>query len=117
MEINDYLKLPYTKFIREIHEKNEHYFYGKVLELEGCQSTGNTIQEVYSNLDEAMELYIKALLDMKKEVPVPYQAEESDYSGKFVIRIPKSLHKKLATEAKSENISLNQYVVQKLSDR
>ena len=37
------------------------------------------------------------------------------YSGKVSIRIPKSLHKQLIDFAKAENISLNQYILYKLS--
>lgn len=36
-------------------------------------------------------------------------------SGKFVVRIPKSLHGALASEAKAEGVSLNQLVLTKLS--
>lgn len=37
------------------------------------------------------------------------------YSGKFLLRIPKSLHKRLVEEAKREGISLNQYIIYKLA--
>lgn len=37
------------------------------------------------------------------------------YNGKISIRIPKSLHKQLIDFAKAENISLNQYILYKLS--
>ncbi len=39
----------------------------------------------------------------------------SDFSGKFNIRVPKSLHKVLADKAKEENISLNQFILYQLS--
>lgn len=39
----------------------------------------------------------------------------SEYSGKISLRIPKSLHKKLAEEARAEGVSLNQYALYKLS--
>ena len=38
-----------------------------------------------------------------------------EYSGKFVVRVPKSLHAALAAEAEAEGVSLNQLVVAKLS--
>lgn len=37
------------------------------------------------------------------------------YSGHILVRIPKSLHRQLALEAKREGISLNQYALYKLS--
>lgn len=38
-----------------------------------------------------------------------------DFSGKLMIRIPKSLHYHLTTQAKDEGVSLNQYILYKLS--
>ena len=38
-----------------------------------------------------------------------------DYSGKLVLRIPRSLHKELKEEAKAEGVSLNQYMLYKLA--
>ena len=37
------------------------------------------------------------------------------YGGKILLRIPKSLHKRLVAEARVEGVSLNQYALYKLS--
>ncbi len=37
------------------------------------------------------------------------------YSGRIVLRIPRSLHKKLKDEATVEGVSLNQYMLYKLA--
>jgi predicted HicB family RNase H-like nuclease len=41
--------------------------------------------------------------------------ERREYSGKFNVRLPKSLHAALAGEAEAEGVSLNQLVVAKLA--
>lgn len=41
--------------------------------------------------------------------------ELEEYSGKLVIRIPRSLHKQLKEAAEIEGVSLNQYMLYKLS--
>ena len=41
--------------------------------------------------------------------------ELGDYSGKLVLRIPKSLHRHLKKCAEIEGVSLNQYMLYKLS--
>lgn len=41
--------------------------------------------------------------------------ELADYSGKLVLRIPRSLHKALKEAAAVEGVSLNQYMIYKLS--
>lgn len=48
-----------------------------------------------------------SLDDLKKEL--------DDYSGKIMIRIPRSLHKTLKQAAAVEGVSLNQYVIYKLA--
>ena len=113
MQLNDYLKLPYTRLIQEINDESGNYFYGRYLELDGCQSTGETLAELNENMTEALEGYIEIKLEKGLEIPLP--VNEDDYSGKFVLRIPKSLHMKLAIEAGKEGVSLNQYALYKLS--
>ncbi|MBR3762674.1 MAG: toxin-antitoxin system HicB family antitoxin [Lachnospiraceae bacterium] len=113
MEINDYMKLPYTKLVQEMHDESGNYFYGRILELDGCQSTGATLQELYESLNEAMEGYLEVKLE--NDLPIPLPSSVNNYSGKFVVRIPKSLHQKLAIEAEQEGVSLNQLAVYKLA--
>src|SRR6516165_10505489 len=56
---------------------------------------------------------IDQLIDSLPEPPVRPQRRE--YSGKFNVRVPKSLHAALAAEAEAEGVSLNQLVVAKLA--
>ncbi len=113
MQVNDYIKLPYTRIIQEINDESGHYFYGRIMELDGCQSTGDTLDELYNNLNEALEGYIETKLENNLEIPRP--ANQEDYSGKFVVRIPKSLHMRLELEAEREGVSLDQYALYKLT--
>lgn len=52
------MRLPYTLIVQERIDDAGHYFYGRILELDGCQSTGDTLEELYENLVQAMESYI-----------------------------------------------------------
>jgi predicted HicB family RNase H-like nuclease len=56
---------------------------------------------------------IDRLIDSLPEPPAGPQRRE--YSGKFNVRVPKSLHAALASEAEAEGVSLNQLVVAKLA--
>lgn len=113
MEVKDYTKLPYTRLVQEMNDESGHYFYGRILELDGCQSTGDTLDELYESLNEAMEGYIEVKLENGLAIPVPERTE--NYSGKFNVRLPKSLHQRLAIEADKEGVSLNQLVLYKLA--
>ncbi len=113
MSIKEYMELPYNFIISTINDESGSYFYAKVLELDGCQSTGETVSEAMSSLKEAMEGWIEAKLENGFEVPMPVNEEQ--FSGRFNIRIPKSLHYKLSVAAQKEGVSLNQYALYKLA--
>jgi antitoxin HicB len=110
--IDYYMNLPYNIIIRK-----DPYggYFAKVEELEGCITQGETYEETYKNIQEAMQLWLEVALEDGDEIPGPVSDEK--FSGKFVLRLPKSLHRKLARNAKKENVSLNQYAVLLLSER
>jgi len=108
-----YMSLPYTYLIQPVSDESGHYFYGQVLELDGCQSHGDTFEEAFQSLQEAMEGWLEVKLEHGDVIPMPVSKE--NFSGKFILRIPKSLHKKLSIEAQREGVSLNQYALYKLS--
>lgn len=113
MTVSEYMKLPYNYMIKPLTDESGTYFHGVVLELDGCQSTGMTIDETYQDLREAMEGYLETKI--ANGVAIPKPLESAKFSGKFVLRIPKSLHCRLALEAEKEGVSLNQYALYKLS--
>ena len=112
MTAMEYINLPYNYIIKPVSDESGSYFHASVLELDGCQSTGESFQEAYNNLMEAMEGWIETKLENGYPVPVPLETDR--FSGKFVIRLPKSLHFRLAMEAEKEGVSLNQYALYKL---
>ena len=107
------MALPYNYIIQPINDESGDYYYGRVLELDGCQSTGDSFEETCLSLREAMEGYIETKIENGFDVPEPIA--NNDFSGKFVLRIPKSLHFRLSVEAEKEGVSLNQYALYKLS--
>lgn len=113
MTVQDYMKLPYDFVIKQICDESGTYFHATVLELDGCQSSGDTFEEAYNGLWEAMEGWIETKIENGFPVPMPLNTDS--YSGKFVLRLPKSLHSRLAMEAALEGVSLNQYALYKLA--
>jgi predicted RNase H-like HicB family nuclease len=110
-EVEKYMKLPYT--IKLIPEEDGTY-YVAVEELPGCASMGDTVNEALEMIKDAMEGWLESSIDRGLEIPLPEVMRE--YSGRFVVRVPVSLHKKLAEAARREGVSLNQYVVSLLSE-
>lgn len=54
------------------------------------------------------------LADAGEPVPDPLSART--YSGKFNVRVGESLHRRLALQAAEEHLSLNQYIIRRLSE-
>ena len=113
MNVNEYMELPYNIVLRHIRDDSGEYYFVTVQELDGCMSDGATLEEAYANIREAMEGWIETSLEAG--LPVPKPIDTDNYSGKFVVRLPKTLHRRLAFEAEQEGVSLNQYTLYKLA--
>jgi len=75
---------------------------------------GESKEEALSEFQTTLELAIESYKENGIELPSPMGPIE--YSGQLRIRIPKSLHKKLAESASNENVSLNTHIVSLLSE-
>lgn len=84
-------------------------------DLPGCMTQVEDISEVSVAANEIRELWIEAAFDFGQDIPEPSYLET--FSGKFNVRIPRSLHRDLVHLAAGEGVSLNQLVVSLLSDR
>ncbi len=114
-DIEYYMKLPYT--IEIVPYKDGGYF-GRIKELEGCMTEGDTLEEVLELLEDAKKAWLEIALEDSIEIPLPESMrEEKEYSGKILLRLPKSLHKKLVEAAQKEGVSVNAYIVSLLSKR
>lgn len=112
-KIKKYLDMPYSYIVNKVNDESGEYYIARVLELDRLIGTGDTYNEAYKDVRAAMESYIETKLSNGIKIPMPLDSNE--YSGKFVIRIPKTLHKILTKKAKEEGVSLNQYTLYKLS--
>ena len=68
--------------------------------------------------EEPDEKDVQAIEAAKNEDAVSladFQQELEQYSGRIVLRIPRSLHKRLKDAAAVEGVSLNQYMLYKLA--
>ena len=115
MDAKEYLDLPYHIVVRHLTDESGSYYFATVQELDGCMSHGDTQEEAFRNIREAMEGWIRTKLENGFPVPVP--ADEGEYSGRFLLRLPKSLHARLAEDARREGVSLNQYAVYRLAGK
>lgn len=111
--LEEYLALPYTIVLRR--DIRDGIVVARVEELPRCSAHGDTEIEALSNLRENMGVWIGDCLESGDPVPEP--AEEIELpSGKWLQRVPRSLHLKLIRLAKDESVSLNQFITAVLAE-
>jgi len=105
--VEEYLHLPYTiEVIRD--EEEDVGWAARVVELPGCITQGEDFQELGEMIEDAMRVWLKTAIEDGVDIPEP--RPEENYSGKFIVRVPKSLHRELVEIADREGVSLNMYV-------
>lgn len=98
----------------ELVEDPDGGFVAKHPELEGCVAQGESPDVAVAALAEARRLWLETRFE--DGLPIPEPREEEEHSGRFVLRVPRSVHARLARRASKEGVSLNQYIATVLSE-
>src|SRR6202521_1115872 len=85
-------------------------------DLPGCMSDGETVEEAIANGEDARRCWIAAMKEAGRPIPPPSVEPAEGYSGKWQLRAPKSLHRRLVERAKREEVSLNTLAVTLLAE-
>jgi antitoxin HicB len=106
-----YLRQPYARIVVPEADRT---FRGEILEFPGCIATGDTPAETLSALDEIASAWLEGALERNQPIPEPI--ENTEFSGRLVLRLPKSLHKKAKMLAERDGTSLNQFIVMSVAE-
>ena len=91
-------------------------FIAEAPDLPGCSAWGKTEAEAAREAQDAIAAWLQAARAAKRTIPkASVAAPVSGYSGKFLVRVPRSLHARLAREAEQQGVSLNQWAASKLA--
>jgi len=104
----------YNISVRKGDFDSEVLFEARIKELPDVAEYADTYEEAYSLAIDTLEITADILLEQGGVMPLPI-IEEDNYSGRVTLRMPKSLHAAYASWSESEEISLNQLVVNCLS--
>ena len=102
-------RIDYPFEIRPLSAEEGGGFLISYPDFSDCISDGETVEEALSNGKHALKATVSAL--KAKELPVPAPNSGGIASGKFVARVPKTMHARLATRARAEGVSLNTLVL------
>jgi predicted RNase H-like HicB family nuclease len=108
-----YLERPYRRIL--IPDRETETYTAEVAEFPGCVAEGKTPAAALKRLEAAARSWIEAVLDTGQAVPEP-MAEQA-YSGRLILRLSRSLHRRAAEMAYTEGVSLNQFIATTLSER
>lgn len=101
----------YTFRVTWSAEDNE--FVATCLEFPSLSWLALSRNQAIEGLEQLVADVVDDMRDSHEKVPEPYA--ERKYSGTFNVRIGEYLHRDLAMHAAEEHMSLNQFVVKKLS--
>ncbi|MCD4782418.1 MAG: toxin-antitoxin system HicB family antitoxin [Candidatus Eremiobacteraeota bacterium] len=95
--------------IKVFQDKRDGDFGACIEEIPEVSAYGETVNDAVNELKTVYNLWLEDCQELCYPIPEPFNVR--DFSGKFVLRMPKSLHKSLAVKAKKEGISLNQETI------
>ncbi len=116
-DINYYLNLPWEIKLKKIPKEDGGGWLASIPLLGewSCIGDGETELEAIENLKKRLKQLLQEYLKKGIDIPEPKKEEFKDYSGRILLRLPVDLHYKLATQAKTNNMSLNSYIIYLLS--
>lgn len=106
--------LDYPFIIRHLSKEDGGGYLIEFPDLPGCMSDGETIEEAIANGHDAVTCWISAVKETGRIIPQPGELEKQ--SGKWVQRVPKSIHLRLVAKAEEEGVSLNTLVITLLAE-
>jgi predicted RNase H-like HicB family nuclease len=95
------------------YSSEDEGFIATVPELPGCSAFGETEEEAIREVKVAVSLWLSAARKARRKIPEPIV--EKTFKGRFPLRIPEELRRRLELEAKRRGVSLNELILQKIA--
>ena len=111
-------ELDYPFRVRPLAEEEGGGYLIEFPDLPGCMSDGETVEEAIASGADALRSWILTAQEFGDPIPPPSRPAPMDepYSGRWNMRVPRSLHRRLAERARAEGVSLNTLAVTLLAE-
>jgi antitoxin HicB len=114
LDPEEFLRRPYRiSLTPDRDDEGNEGWIAEVDELPGCISQGETVESAVESVRDAMLGWISIALEEGRPIPPP--RAEQPFSGRLLLRMPRTLHAELVRHADLEGVSLNQFIVFALS--
>jgi predicted HicB family RNase H-like nuclease len=74
---------------------------------------GDTPKKALAEIEKVVEESIKWLVEEKEPIPEPFGLKK--YKGNLTLRVPMEIHRKLVIKSAEEGVSVNQYILSRIS--
>lgn len=92
------------------YDEEYEFFAGHVVDTrDGINFEGRSVAELKESMHSAVDDYLEFCEETGREPSKPY-------SGRILVRIDPELHRKLATRAGVQRMSMNSYIAERLGD-
>ncbi len=101
----------YTYRVEWSEEDDTHI--ARCLEFPGLSAHGKTIEDAIKEIAVAVEGSLEWLIEDGDKIPEPMG--QAQYKGNLTLRVSPEIHKELAIKSAEQGISINQYILSKIS--
>lgn len=92
------------------YDEDYEFFSGHVIDTrDGINFEGRSVSELKDSMRHAVDGYLEFCEEEGREPSKPY-------SGRVLVRIDPEVHRKLATKASSQRLSMNAYIAERLRE-
>ncbi len=110
MEVMDFIE-KYTYRVEWSEDDDAHI--AQCLEFPSLAAHGNTAKRALTEIEKVVKETIAWMKEENEEIPEPFGIKK--YKGNLTLRIPSEIHRKLAIKSAEEGVSVNQYILSKIS--
>lgn len=102
-------------YLLEVYQDPEDgSWVAEVPDLPGAIAAAEDPATAIVEIEDVIDAWIAAAKEDGRPVPEP-RPREDQFSGRFLVRVPRSLHRRLSNEARLDGVSLNTYCVNALA--
>ena len=111
--------------MHETHKIAEKYTYrvewseedklhiARCLEFPSLATHGSTVEGALKEIEKVVEEAIAWMQEENEEIPEPFGLKK--FKGNLTLRVPAEVHRKLSIKSAEEGVSVNQYILSKIS--